>query len=119
MIISLLTLPVRVVVFACWFIKEILVSSFAVIRDALSVRALSTPRVVRMDLGPAGGLHVTMISALITLTPGTLTLGVVGDGTGRSEILVHTMYDETNEAALESLHDMDDRMMRSVRIGGR
>ena len=116
---GIFTLPIRVPAFALWFAKEIVVSSLAVVRDSLTPGHASTPRVVRMELGEVSDLHVTMISILITLTPGTLTLGQLGDGTGFREILVHSMYHENNEDALVDLHDMDQRMARSVRIGGR
>lgn len=116
---AVFTLPFRVIAFALWFAKEIVVCSLAVVRDSLTPGHASTPRVVRMELGEVGDLHVTMISILITMTPGTLTLGQVGDGTGRRELLVHSMYHGDNESALADLHDMDQRMARSVRIGGR
>lgn len=116
---SALTLPLRVIAFALWFAKEIVVSSLSVVRDALTPGRAATPRVVRMELGEVGDVHVTMISILITLTPGTLTLGQMGGGTGAREILVHSMYHEDTESALADLHDMDQRMARSVRIGGR
>lgn len=109
----------RVPAFALWFAKEIVVSSLAVVKDSLTPGHSSTPRVVRLELGEVSDLHVTMISIFITLTPGTLTLGQLGDGTGFREILVHSMYHEDNESALAALHDMDQRMARSVRIGGR
>lgn len=116
---DLFTVPFRAVAFAFWFAKEIVVSALAVVRDALTPGQNSTPRVVLMKLGEVNDLHVTMISALITLTPGTLTLGQVGDGTGYRQILVHSMYHRDNESALVDLHDMDRRMVGSVRIGGR
>lgn len=116
---DVLTLPFRVVAFALWFAKEIVVSSLAVIKDSLTPGTDATPRVVLVDLGEVSDLHVTMISMLITLTPGTLTLGQVGDGTGYRQILVHSMYHEDTAGALDDLHDMDQRMTRSVRIGGR
>ncbi|QNN82424.1 Na+/H+ antiporter subunit E [Brachybacterium sp. Z12] len=116
---SLLTLPFRLIGFALWFAKEIVVSSLAVVRDSLTPGHASTPRVVRMELGEVSDLHVVMISILITLTPGTLTLGQLGGGTGFREILVHSMYHEDDESALADLHDMDQRMTRSITIGGR
>lgn len=116
---DVLTLPFRAAAFALWFVKEIVVSSLAVIKDSLTPGTDATPRVVLMDLGEVSDLHVTMISILITLTPGTLTLGQVGDGTGYRQILVHSMYHEDNQGALDDLHDMDQRMARSVRIGDR
>lgn len=118
MILSLLTLPVRLPLFALWFAKEVVVSSLAVVKDAVTPGIDSTPRLVRMPMRDAGDLHVTMISVLITLTPGTLTLGAAHDGKGERDLLVHSMYHADNDSALVDLHDMDDRMVRAARIGG-
>lgn len=116
---DLLTLPLRLAAFVAWFAKEIVVSSLSVAKDSLTPGHDSTPRVVRLELGEVGDTHVAMISILITMTPGTLTLGQVGEGTGSRSILVHSMYHEDNGSALEALRDMDQRMARSVRIGDR
>ena len=116
---GLLTLPFQLAAFALWFAKEIVVSSLTVAKDSLTPGHASTPRVVRLDLGEVGDVHVAMISILITMTPGTLTLGQVGDGTGARSILVHSMYHEDTAGALADLHDMDQRMARSVRMGDR
>lgn len=119
MILDILTLPFRILWFVLWFLKEIVVSAVSVAVDALTAGQGSTPRVVRMELPGASPARVVMISSLITLTPGTLTLGVVGAKTEHPTILVHCLYDDSAETALEALHDMDQRMMRAVRIGGR
>lgn len=72
---------------------------------------------MRLPLGQAGDYHVTMISILITLTPGTLTLGAVNEPDGARAILVHSMYHPDALTALSDLHDMDRRMVRAVQMG--
>ncbi|MDO5494478.1 MAG: Na+/H+ antiporter subunit E [bacterium] len=118
MILSLLTLPLRFVAFALWFAWQIVRSTGAVLADVVTPGVGATPRVVRMPLGDASDSHVAWISILITLTPGTLTIGAAeNDGGGRS-ILVHSLYHRDAEGAITDLADMDRRMMESVRIGG-
>lgn len=112
-----LSLPIRVLGFALWFAREILRSSVAVIADILSPGHAATPRVVRLPMGEASDTHVTMISILITLTPGTLTLGSVEEPDGGRAVLVHSMYHLDAPSALEDLRGMDRRMMRAVQIG--
>lgn len=116
MIISILTLPLRFLGFVLWFVGELATSSAKVIADILSPGLAATPRVVRLPLGDAGDVHVTAISVLITLTPGTLTLGVVDDETGRS-VLVHSLYHRDRETAVADLQNMDRRMTRAVGWG--
>lgn len=112
-----LTVPVRVLAFALWFSAEILRSSGKVFGDILSPGVGATPRVVRLPLGGAGDGHVTMLGVLITLTPGTLTLGLVDEPGGGRSLLVHSMYHADTASALADLGGMDRRMMRAVRIG--
>lgn len=118
MIGNLLMLPLRIGVFALWFAGAILKSSVQVLADILTPGHGATPRVVRMPLGTAGDAHVTAIGALITLTPGTLTLGADVDSDGERSILVHSMYHPDAAAALADLHDMDRRLIRAVRVEG-
>lgn len=118
MILRILTVPFRLLWFALWFAGELLRSSLTVFADILSPGMSGTPRIVRLPLGRASDTHVTMIGVLITLTPGTLTLGAEEDGPdGERAILVHSMYHADRESALADLVDMDRRMMRAVRIG--
>lgn len=118
MIGRVLSLPVRVLWFALWFAGQLLASSVSVIADILSPGLAATPRVVRLPLGAAGDAHVTAISVLITLTPGTLALGVVESARGGRTLLVHTLYHPDTEAALAALSDMDGRLIRAVRLRG-
>lgn len=120
MITSILTLPVRLVVFALWFLKEVVASSYTVIKDALRPGSDATPRVVRLPVGDAPPWHVVLISMLITLTPGTLTLGINRDRAADEEyaLMVHSMYHADTDSALADLDDMFQRMRRAVHVGG-
>lgn len=117
MILRALTRALRLLRFALWFAREIVRSSAKVLADILSPGHGATPRIVRMPLGPVGDTHVTMIGILITLTPGTLTIGAIDEPSGGRTILVHSMYHPDEAAALADLHDMDRRMMRAVHTG--
>lgn len=114
---SALTLPVRLVAFSLWFAGQIVTSSWAVLADILTTGHRSTPRVVRMPLDSRSDFHVATIGTLITLTPGTLTLGVVEHQGGRA-LLVHSMYHSDPESALEDLWDMERRMLHGLTRGG-
>lgn len=115
---SPLTLPWRAARFACWFALAVVKSSRDVLADVLTPGLSPEPRVVRMPLKSTSDTHVTLIASLITLTPGTLTLGVVPGPAGRRELLVHSMYHGDHDEALRELRDMEERMLHGTSLRG-
>lgn len=116
---SVLTLPFRVAWFALWFTGQVVLSAGAVVKDVLTPGQAATPRVVRLPLGSEQDVHTTLLGMFITLTPGTLTLGVVEDGGPSGQaMLVHCMYDDDAESALASLRDMERRVLTAFSVRG-
>lgn len=113
---SPLTLPWRATRFGCWFALAVVKSAWDVVSDVLTPGLSPEPRVVRMPLESTADAHVTLIASLITLTPGTLTLGIVSRPTGRRELLVHSMYHGDQHEALRDLRDMEERMLDGLSL---
>ncbi|BBF99004.1 MULTISPECIES: Na+/H+ antiporter subunit E [Pseudonocardia] len=109
MIRSLARVP-YVFVFGLWFAGQVLICCRDVLVDVLTPGSSATPRVLRLPLASETGSRAAVMGALITLTPGTLTLGVVD---GHHELLVHSMYHDDAETALAELRDMEARMLRA------
>ena len=118
MVMSILTLPFRVIGFMFWFFYQIFVSAGQVILDILLPARISDPRVVRLHLGDIGSFHTMVTSICITITPGTVVLGVVSDDSPGTTLLVHTLYYSSAEEARDDLMGIDRRLMKAVRIGG-
>lgn len=106
--------PGRMVVFVVWFAWQVLTSSGKVLHDIATPGSDATARVVRMPLRSSSDAEVTFIATLITLTPGTLTLGVVRREDGGRCLLVHSMYHRDHPSALADLNDMEARMLRAL-----
>lgn len=113
------SLPWRFVRFAVWYVLEVVRSSWSVLSDVLTSGHRSTPRVVRMPLQSTRDGHAALIGMLITLTPGTLTIGVVHGAQGERELLVHSMYHSDTESAVRDLVDMETRMLQATTLTGR
>lgn len=118
MVMSILTLPFRVIGFILWFFYQIFISAGQVIIDILLPARKSDPRVVRLRLGDIGSFHTMVTSICITITPGTVVLGVVSDDREGVTLLVHTLYYSSAEEARDDLSSIDRRLMKAVRIGG-
>lgn len=113
-----MTLPLRFAWFVVWYVGQVFASAGMVLRDIVTPGRQATPRVVRMPCESWTDFQVAAIGALITLTPGTLTIGVVEREGGR-DLLVHSMYDPDNPTAVANLRDMEARMLRALtRRGG-
>ncbi|WP_309133940.1 Na+/H+ antiporter subunit E [Cellulomonas sp.] len=114
-----LLLPLRALAFVLWFTGEIVRSSGAVLADIATPAPRGAPRVVRLPLGAGGDAHLVALSVCITLTPGTLVLGVVPDGDEGRALLVHSLYHPDAETALADLRDTSRRLRAVVRPEGR
>ncbi|MBD2763416.1 Na+/H+ antiporter subunit E [Kocuria sp. cx-455] len=129
---SWLTWPLRCIGFFLWFAKEMVTSSAAVLKDNLTPGQNSTPGITAFDSQCRNDYEITLLAALITLTPGTLTLGLNSDSavspadgarpapaeTGTLTIYVHGMYAGNADAMREELRDMETRMLRGIRREG-
>lgn len=70
------------------------------------------PRPVRVLLRSRTPTEVTLLSNLICLTPGTLTLAVTDDP---PTLYVHGMYATDAEVFRRELHDLEFRLLRAWR----
>ncbi|MGJ9411477.1 Na+/H+ antiporter subunit E [Aeromicrobium sp. CF4.19] len=111
-----LLLPGRLVVFTGWFAWQVLISSGKILHDIATPGSDATARVVRMPLRSRTDAEVTLIGTFITLTPGTLTLGVVPREDGGRCLLVHSMYHADRHSALADLSHMEDRMLHALAV---
>ena len=111
--------PLRILWFLLWFFWQQTTTSAKVVRDAFLPHASITPGFVRFPTRCRTELEVTVLSSLITLTPGTLTLGAHHPGGGEGwEIVVHGMYFPDPDDLTASLHDMENHMLRAIRREG-
>lgn len=143
---SWLTWPFRLIGFTLWFAKELTVTSMVVLKDNLTPGQDSRPGIAAFDTRCRNDYEVTLLAALITLTPGTLTLGLNSDSrvtesssrrgstgsqaqstadrgatrmkAGPRTLYVHGMYSDNADAMREELRDMETRMLRAVRRKG-
>ncbi|MEX5295441.1 Na+/H+ antiporter subunit E [Kocuria sp. CPCC 205268] len=120
-----LTWPLRFLGFLLWYARELVLSNVAVTRDVLTPGQDSSPIVVRYRTRCRSEFETVLLSVLITLTPGTLTLATAarpGDGedTGAEgyDIFVHAMYSDGPQDALSGLQEMETHMLNGIRAGG-
>jgi multicomponent Na+:H+ antiporter subunit E len=116
--------PGRFLAFWAWFAKELLVANWAVLTDNLTPGQNSRTGIARFPTRCRTDAELTLLAALVTLTPGTLTLGTTvtdpaADGEAGTRVLfVHGMYQPGADALRGVLTEMETRLLQAVRRKG-
>ncbi|RNL83902.1 cation transporter [Halostreptopolyspora alba] len=106
----------RVCYFYGYFAMELGLSCFDVARDVILVRrSRFCAGILKFPLRCRTEFEITMMSNVITLTPGTLTLAVESTP---PTLYIHCMYARDREKALESLRRFESVLLGATRIDG-
>jgi multicomponent Na+:H+ antiporter subunit E len=99
--------------FILFFIWELIKANLRVAYDVLTPRHHMRPGVVAVPLDAKTDLEIMLLSSLITLTPGTLSLDVSGD---RRVLYIHAMYITDIEAFRQEIKTgMERRLLEVLR----
>lgn len=101
----------RVVRLVVYFLYDLLVSSIRVAYDVLTPKDYSNPKILEMPLDVETDIEILLVTNLISLTPGTLSLDVTPD---RKTLIVHAMFADDPEAVIASLKNGMERMVKEV-----
>lgn len=75
--------------FIVFFLKELVVANLKVAFDILTPHYRMKPTVIALPLSVTTDMEITLLAAVITLTPGTLSIDVRSD---KKVLYVHTLY---------------------------
>ncbi len=101
----------RVVGFVLFFIKELIRSNIQVAFDVVTPPHYMKPGIVQIPLSAATDLEITLLSNIITLTPGTLGLDVSSD---KRYLYVHAMYVKDKEAFINEIKNGFERRLLQI-----
>ena len=99
--------------FVGFYLLEVLRSNLRVAVDVVTPGSSAHPGIVAVPLDARTDAEITLLSNLITMTPGSLAVDVSDD---RSVMYVHSMYVEDPEAFAQSIkHDLERRVLELLR----
>lgn len=113
-----LTWPARLVIFVFWFAWAVITSNATVVRDLITPGQNSTPGIVALATRCGTNLEITLLGAIITLTPGTLTMGMTINSDGTRLLFVHGMYHSSADDLRQDLTDMEAWLLWAIRRRG-
>jgi len=104
----------RLIELLLFFLWEVLVANLRIARDVVTPKHRMRAGIIAVPLDARTDEEITLLAAMITLTPGTLSLGVSND---RRLLYVHVMYirDADNlDAERRALKDGFERRLLEV-----
>jgi multicomponent Na+:H+ antiporter subunit E len=93
------------------FLYELIVSSFQVAWDVVTPQHRSRPALFEMPLDVRTDAGIFLLTNLISLTPGTLSIDVSAD---RRRLLIHAMFAEDPEALCRQMKDRMERWVKEA-----
>ena len=79
-------------------------------------RPYAHPMIVEVPLRCRTDLEVTLFASSIPITPGTLVTAIAaGTATTPPVLFVHALFEDSEDAALEGLYDMESRLLAMTR----
>lgn len=108
------SLPVRLAAFVAWFVWQVVVTSVQVSALILTPGRQPEPGIVRVELDELGESELTLLVALITITPDTLVIALDRDA---CTMYVHGMFVAGDANTFRaSVLDTERRLLRGIRL---
>lgn len=96
--------------------RELVAGAVKVAWEAVTPGIQSTPAIVEFPLRCRTDLEVTLMTSSITITPGTLVVGVAAGTPERPvTIFVHHMFSAGRDHTITGLKDMEDLLLLMTR----
>lgn len=97
-----------------FLVREVIRGSLRIAGNAVVRRA--RPSIVEYRLRCRTDLEVTAFTSSITVTPGTLVVGLAGARDGEpATIFVHSLFTTDRAGVVAGLADMETRLLRATR----
>lgn len=105
--------------YAPWLAWQLTLSVLRLAADVCTPGSTQRPRIVKLSLGDLTDLEVSLLTSSITITPGTLVLGVSPRrGPEPGAAFVHALFGEDEEAVQAELEGMRSKVLAATRGGG-
>ena len=102
--------------YVLWLFGQVLRSTGLLARDVLTPSLAVDPAIIEFPLRARSRIEIAMMASSITITPGTLVLGVYApEESERRSLFVHLMYPGSRDEAIAGLREMETRLLRATR----
>lgn len=110
--------PLPSIGYAGFIAWEVVVGTITVAVDAFTPGKNATPMIVEFPLRCETDAEITIMASSITITPGTITIGIApAMAHAPASLFVHSMYSTNRQELLDELNEMESRLLRATRSG--
>jgi len=103
----------KIIGFFFYFIYDMLKANFKIAYDVLTPKYFMRPGIVAFPLAAKTPFEITMLSNVISLTPGTLIIDVSED---QSILYIHVMYLKDPKEFIHNMHNgIEKRLLEILR----
>lgn len=111
--------PIRILRYGAWLAVEIVRGALAVAKDAVLPGVDMQPAILELPLRCTTDLEISIMASSITITPGTITVGIAGAaGATPSTLYVHAIYAHRPDEVRAALRDMEGHVLQMTRGPG-
>lgn len=108
--------PLRVVVYGGWLAGETFRGALRIAGDVLTPHLRVSPAIVELPLHCETDLEISTLASSITITPGTISLGIAPrTGDTPPTLYVHALYGDDRDEVVDGLRDMERRILSMTR----
>jgi multicomponent K+:H+ antiporter subunit E len=106
--------PLRVVEYAAVVLYDVVVANLQVTVIILGPMSRLRPAFVRVPLELRTDFAVTVLASTVTLTPGTVSVEVEDDGTGRRRLVVHALRCLDPDDMVRTIKERYERRLKEI-----
>lgn len=108
--------PLSAIRYAGFIALEVVTGTITVALDAFTPGKNATPMIVEFPLRCVTDAEITIMASSITITPGTITIGIAPAlAHAPASLFVHSMYSGSRDELLGELHVMESKLLRATR----
>ncbi len=97
------------VCFLIYYFFKVVQANIYIAYDILTPKALSTPELIWIPIRVNSDLGLLLLTNLISMTPGTLSIEVTED---KTKILVHCLYNDKNDSVISDIEKIQSKIIR-------
>lgn len=100
----------HIFVFIIFYLRMLILSNFQVARDILSPTFGMSPAILGIGLDIQSDSQILILSSLITMTPGTLSMDISDD---KKTIFIHAMYAKDPKKIIDEIKYLEKKVMKA------
>jgi multicomponent K+:H+ antiporter subunit E len=106
--------PLRVLEYLAVVTWDIVIANLQVAALILGPASRLRPAFVRVPLELRSDFAITVLASTVTLTPGTVSVGIEGDGAGRRVLVVHALRCLDADEMVRTIKERYERRVKEI-----